>query len=122
MALSSEEVARWEQMGFEVPAGEDSEPGLVHLNNEGTHPRVVPLEDPRSIAAPQEQDSFKVLSTEEEDEEDDEEDDEEEDEEDEPSSGPAISPPPTPAASSGRNQDAAARRATASRRPARRRR
>jgi hypothetical protein len=46
MALSSpEEVEHWEQMGFEVPAGEDTEPSLVHLNNEGTHPRVVPVED-----------------------------------------------------------------------------
>ena len=109
MALSSpEEVEHWEQMGFEVPAGEDSEPSLVHLNNEGTHPRVVPVEDPRSTAAPHEQDRFKVLST--------------EDEEVEPSSSPVISPRPTPEASQGRTQDAAARRATAGRRPVRRRR
>jgi hypothetical protein len=109
MALSSpEEVEHWEQMGFEVPAGEDSEPSLVHLNNEGTHPRVVPVEDPRSTAAPHEQDRFRVLPS--------------DDEEVEPSSSSVISPLPTPAASPGRTQDAAARRATAGRRPARRRR
>ena len=108
MAVSSEEVARWEQMGFEVPAGEDSELGLDHLNNEGTHPRVVRVEDPRSIAAPHEQDRFNVLST--------------DDEGVQPSRSPMISPLPTPEASLGRTQDAAARRATAARRPARRRR
>ena len=93
---------------FEAPAGEDSKHGLVHLNNEGTHPRVVPVEDPRRIAASQEQDRFNVLST--------------EDEEVEPSSSPVISPLPTPDASPGRTQDAVARRSTAGRRPARRRR
>jgi hypothetical protein len=101
MALSSPEaVEHWEQMGFEVPAGEDSEPRLVHLNNEGTHPRVV--------AAPHEEDRFEVLST--------------EDEEVEPSRSPVISPRPTLDASPVRTQDAAARRATAARRPARHRR
>jgi hypothetical protein len=136
MALSSlEEVARWEQMGFEVPAGEDSEPGLVHLNNEGTHPRVVPVEHPGRIAAPHEEDRFRVLRDEDGDDEDEDEDEDEdgdgdddedgdgdEDDDGEPSSGHVNSPPPTPEASTGRTQDAAARRATASRRPARRRR
>ncbi|MFS8066926.1 MAG: hypothetical protein ACMG6S_11195, partial [Byssovorax sp.] len=127
MAVSSrEEIAHWEQMGFELaaPAG-GGEPGHVHLNNAGTHPRVVPMEHPRSIPESHEEDRFKVLPDEDdddEDDEDDEDDDDEDDEDVEPSSGPVMSPPPTPEASPGRTQDAVARRATASRRPARRRR
>ncbi len=114
MALSSpEEVARWEQMGFEVPASEGGEPGYVHLNNAGGHPRVVPVEHPRRIAEPHEEDRFRVLRDE---------DDDDDSEDVEPTNGPVISPPPTPEASPGRTQGAAVRRATASRRPARRRR
>lgn len=109
MALSSpEEVERWEQMGFDVPAGDDSEPPLVHLNNEGAHPRVVRVEQPRSTVGPHEQDRFRVLSTEEEDVE--------------PQRPPVVSTLPTPETSPGRTQAASARRATAGRRPARRRR
>ncbi len=118
MAVSSpEEVAHWEQMGFEVPAPEGRESGYVHLNNAVGHPRVVPVEHPRRIAEPHEEDRFKVLLD-----EDDDENDEDDEDDVKPLSDPVIFPPPTPEASPGRTQGAAARRATASRRPARRRR
>src|SRR5512132_1863748 len=71
MAVSSpEEVAHWKQMGFEVPASEGVEPDYVHLNNAAGHPRVVPVEHPRSIAEPHEEDRFKVLDDDDEDDDD----------------------------------------------------
>jgi hypothetical protein len=109
---SREEIARWEQMGFEVSAPEGSEPHHVHLTNDVTHPRVVPVEHPRSIPELHEADRFKVLT---------EEEDDDDPEEVEPVGSSATSPPLTPHASPGRTHGAAARRATASRRPSRRR-
>ena len=111
---SPEEVALWQPMGFEVSAPEDDEPGHVHLNNEVTHPRVVPIEHPRDIPEPHEEDRFKVLTR------DDDEDDEE-DEEDGPIGG-ATALQPTSQVSVSRTQGAVARRAVASRRLPRRRR
>lgn len=115
---SPEEITCWEQMGFEVSAPEGSEPCHVHLNNAVAHPRVVPVEHPRGIPEPHEEDRFKVIT---EDEDDDEDEDDEEPEEVEPLGTAATSPPPTPQASPGRTQAAVVRRATASRRPSRRR-
>lgn len=111
---SPEEVTRWEQLGFEVPASEDSDPGHIHLNNELAHPRVVPVEYPRSIPEPHEHDRFKVL------------DPEDEDDEDPDGMAPAASSaaraPPTPEAPPGRTHGALVRRATTRRRPSPRRR
>jgi hypothetical protein len=105
---STEEIARWEPMGFEVSAPEGGEPCHVHLNNEVTHPRVVPVEHPRGLPEPHEEDRFKVLR-------------DEDDEDDEPVGTSAVSPPPTPLASPTRTHGEVVRRAIASRRPSRRR-
>ena len=105
---SAEEIARWEPMGFEVSAAEGREPCHVHLNNEVTHPRVVPVEHPRGFPEPHEEDRFKVLR-------------DEDDEEAEPVGGSATSPPPTPLGLPTRTRGADVRRAITSRRPSRRR-
>ena len=111
---SPEEVKRWEPMGFEVPASEGTDPGHIHLNNELAHPRVVPVEYPRSIPEPHEHDRFKVLEPEDED---------DEDPEDMAPSGSAAAPaPPTREASTGRSHGAVVRRAPTRRRPSPRRR
>jgi hypothetical protein len=111
---SPEEVTHWAQMGFEVPASEGSDPGHVHLNNELVHPRVVPVEHPRSLPAPHEEDRFKVLRTEDEDDEGP--------EAVEASGSPTAPVPPTPRASPCRTHVAALRLSTTKRRPSRRRR
>ena len=110
---SREEIERWEPMGFEVSGAEDGEPRHVHLNNETTHPRVVPVEHPRDFPEAHEEDRFKVITG-------DVEDDERE-EDAEIVGRVATAPEPTSQVSASRTQGAVARRAIASRRRSRRR-